>query len=90
VKRGNPHNGRASALELISRYWKLDADLELWYKELEEQNPGPLYWPQLSTDPELSELFPVVLHFVDLPIAHMLSLYWAALMIVVWHLSSSS
>lgn len=84
VKRGDSYNVRTSALELIDRYWKLDGDLEQWYKDLDEQTPDQMYWPRPSTDEELGHLFPVVLHFIDLPIAHMLSLYWAALIIVVW------
>lgn len=84
LKRGESNKVHATALELIDRCWKLDADLERWYKELEEQTPGPLYWSQFSTDAELSNLFPVILHFVDLAIAHILSLYWATLVILVW------
>lgn len=83
LKRLKYRNPLATTLEVIDRCWKLDTNLELWCRELEEQYPGLLYWPQFSTNEELGKLFPIALHLVDLQVAHALSLCWATLVILV-------
>jgi hypothetical protein len=83
LKHLQPQKLLGRTLEIIEHCWELDRGLQQWYKEFKNQIPGPLYGPQFSADPELGKLFPVVLHFVDLQVAHVLSLYWAALVILV-------
>jgi hypothetical protein len=78
-----------TALGIIDSCWKIDADLDLWYKDLEEKSPGPLYWPKFSvdedptSDSELGKLFPVAYHFVDVRMAHVVTLFWTTQLILV-------
>jgi hypothetical protein len=73
-----------AGLEVIEQCWKLDAELQRWYKDLESSTPGPLYWAQFSKqesptdDLELGKLFPVAFHFPSLFTASMLTMYWTA------------
>jgi len=78
-----------SLLEIIDRLWDVDADLERWYKELENNTPGPLYQTKFSTmdspadDTERGKLFPIAFHFSSLLMAHTVVMYWAG-QVMVW------
>lgn len=72
-------------LEIIDRGWKLDARFRAFYADLERENLGPLYWPQLSAgmvttadEPELGKIFPVSFQFLNIGMAHMCMLYWTS------------
>jgi hypothetical protein len=72
-------------LELTERCWSLDAKLQVFYKDMERDNLGPLHWPELaaglvSTEDEtnLGKVFPVAFQFQNLRLAHLCMLYWAS------------
>lgn len=81
-------------LKVLESCWKIDAELRQIYKELEENTPGPLFWPEFSTvdNPadELEEdgkdkgkVFPVAYQYPNLGIAHKCTLYWSSC-IILW------
>jgi hypothetical protein len=78
-----------AARKVVDRCWKIDSELRRVYQEFESGSPGPLHWPELSTevspadDAELGKLFPVAFHFPNLIIALTCMIYWAAL-ILLW------
>jgi hypothetical protein len=72
-------------LEIIDRCWKLDARFRAFYADLERENLGPLYWPELSAgmittadETELGKIFPVSFQFLNIGMAHMCMLYWTS------------
>jgi hypothetical protein len=72
-------------LELIDRCWKLDAKLQAFYVELEQENLGHLHWPELSAgiittadESELGKVFPVAFQFLNIKMAQICMLYWAS------------
>jgi hypothetical protein len=79
-----------SILDLINRCWKVDSQLQDFYKNLEEVTLGPIYWPQLSTEIEgidsedgPGKPFPVAFKFLDLGIAHLCLIHWSC-NIILW------
>jgi hypothetical protein len=78
-----------AALKIVDRCWKIEAELRQLFTDLENGNPGPLYWPELSTavnpadDAELGKVFPVAFHFPNLQTAFTCMIYWASL-ILLW------
>jgi hypothetical protein len=78
-----------AALKIVDRCWKIEAELRQLFTDLENRNPGPLYWPELSTavnpadDAELGKVFPVAFHFPNLVTAFTCMIYWASL-ILLW------
>lgn len=77
-------------LGLIGRCWKVDSQLQEFYKNLEEDTLGPLYWPELSTEIDgiynethLGKVFPVAFQFLDIQAAHICLIYWAC-MAILW------
>jgi hypothetical protein len=77
-----------AALKIVDRCWKIEAELRQLFTDLENGNPGPLYWPELSTtvnpadDAELGKVFPVAFHFPNLVTAFTCMIYWASLMLL--------
>lgn len=77
----------STALSIIDRCWKMDAELQDFYLHLDNSIPGPMYWPELSTltnpadliNEEKGKVFPVAFHFFNLRMATILMLYWANL-----------
>jgi hypothetical protein len=72
-------------LEVIKHAWELDAKFRAFYVELERENPGQLYWPELSQgmittadEVELGKVFPVAFRFLNIKYAHICMLYWAS------------
>jgi hypothetical protein len=85
----DPNAMLPSILGLIDRCWKVDSQLQKFYKNLEEDTLGPVYWPELSTemdgiDSEIhtGKLFPVCFQFLDMRTAHTCLVYWASLAIL--------
>jgi hypothetical protein len=82
-----------AGLEIVDRCWKIEAELRQLYEDFERSNPGPLHWPELSTegnpadDAELGKVFPVAFHFPNLMIAFTCMIYWASL-ILAWAVQS--
>jgi hypothetical protein len=82
-----------AALKIVDRCWKIEAELRQLFTDLENGNPGPLYWPELSTavnpadDAELGKVFPVAFHFPNLMTAYTCMIYWASL-IPLWAILS--
>ncbi|OAP56610.1 hypothetical protein AYL99_08722 [Fonsecaea erecta] len=78
----NPCGKLQLATEMISKCWKLDAELQSVYDCLEKNHHGPLYWPELARDKSLDleskdgMLFPVAFHFPNLSIANTVIIYW--------------
>ena len=79
-----------AALKIVDRCWKIEAELRQLFTDFENGNPGPLYWPELSTavnpadDAKLGKVFPVAFHFPNLMTAYTcMILYWASL-ILLW------
>lgn len=70
-------------IDLVKKLWKLDSDLYRFYKGLEEDSLGPLYWTQFAkpssriVDGDEEELFAVAFYFLNLRMAGTLMLYWA-------------
>jgi hypothetical protein len=70
-------------LGLIDRCWKVDLQLQNFYRTLEEESEGPVYWPELSTEiegidsEELGNVFPVAFKFSDMRTAHVCMFFWA-------------
>jgi hypothetical protein len=83
-----------TALKIVDRCWKIEAELRQVYKDFECASPGPLHWPELSTeenstdDAELGKLFPVAFHFPNLMIAFTYMIYRASL-ILLWAVLSN-
>jgi hypothetical protein len=77
-----------AALKMVDRCWKIEAELRQLFTDLENGNPGPLYWPKLSTavnpadDEALGKVFPVAFHFTNLRTAATCMIYWASLMLL--------
>jgi hypothetical protein len=72
-------------LELVDRCWKLDAKFRAFYVELEKENLGHLYWPELSAgiitiadESGLGKVFPVAFQFLNIQMTHICMLYWAS------------
>lgn len=78
-----------AALKIVDHCWKIEAELRQLFTDLENGNPGPLYWPTLSTtvnaadDEVLGKVFPVAFHFTNLRTAATCMIYWASL-ILLW------
>jgi hypothetical protein len=78
-----------AALKIVDRCWKIEAELRQLFTDFENENPGPLYWPKLSTivnpadDAVLGKVFPVAFHFPSLRTAATCMIYWATL-IPLW------
>lgn len=78
-----------AALKVVHRCWELEAELRQLYDGIESATPGPLHWPELSTeenpadDAELGKVFPVAFHFPNLMMAFTCMIYWAS-SILVW------
>ena len=76
-----------TALKIIEYCWKMDEELQDFYLQLDNSIPGPMYWPVLSTTPNVTDdldrekgkVFPVAFHFFNLGMAAVLTLYWAHL-----------
>ena len=70
-------------LGLNDRCWKVDLELQNFYKTLEEEALGPVYWPELSTEiegidsEELGKVFPVAFKYLDMRTAHVCMFFWA-------------
>ncbi|KAI4103802.1 MAG: hypothetical protein L6R37_003605, partial [Teloschistes peruensis] len=68
---------------LIEECQNLDARLDGWFQQLNEDIPTPHYWPEFSTmggssdnsDPDMA--FPVSFHFPNIYVAKLLTDYWA-------------
>lgn len=82
----NPVVLLAPMTALIQRSWKLDTRLQAFYKRLESQTTGPVYWSQLSKGFNNSiqgdmldgiEVFPVAFQFQDIDTAHTCTRFWA-------------
>jgi len=77
------------ALKVVNGCWRIDSELGRFYQDFENGNPGPLHWPELSTeanladDAELGKVFPVAFHFPNLMVAFTCMIYWANL-ILLW------
>ena len=69
------------ALKVVNRCWRIDFELGRFYQDFENGNPGPLHWPELSTeanladDAELGKVFPVAFHFPNLMVAFTCMIY---------------
>ena len=78
-----------ASLGIVSRCWKIEAELRQFYEDLERANRGPLYWPKFSTesnpadDAKHGKVFPVAFQFLNLKMAFTFMIYWASL-ILVW------
>lgn len=77
-------------LGLIDRCWRVDTQLQTFYKNLEADSLGPVYWPELSMDTDggetevhLGKVFPVAFQYLDLRTAHICLMYWAC-MAILW------
>lgn len=79
----SPQSFLGELLPIIKRCWQLDADVEAFYRDLQESYVGPLYWPEFATqashldDSNTGKLFPIAFKFNDLTTANTLMLYWA-------------
>jgi hypothetical protein len=88
----NPLSLLNQLLTLIHRFWELDDRLQDFYKQLQSQSSGPLYWPHLSNRSnkpvefqgagEEGEIFPVSFHFKDVDTCLNCMRYWATLTIL--------
>jgi hypothetical protein len=82
-----------AVLKIVDCCWKIEAELRQFYKDLKSAHPGPLHWPELSTDEnpaddaELGKVFPVAFHFPNLMMAFTCMIYWASL-ILIWAIVS--
>lgn len=78
-----------STLKMIGRCWKLDAELETFYEDLENEVSGPLYWPEFckpgspTNDDETCMLFPVSFWYANLGVAYTCIVYWTVC-IILW------
>jgi hypothetical protein len=88
----NPLSLLHQLLTQIHRSWELDARLQGFYRRLQGQSFGPLYWPHLSNRSnkpielqeagEEGEIFPVSFHFTDIDTCMNCMRYWATLAIL--------
>jgi hypothetical protein len=88
----NPLSLLHQLLTLIHRSWELDTHLQDFYRKLQDQSSGPLYWPHLSNRSdkpielqgagEEGEIFPVSFHFRDIETCMNCMRYWATLAIL--------
>lgn len=81
----DPMSILTKALEIINRAWQVDAKFRAFYTALERENPGQLYWPELSAgiittddEEELGKVFPVAFQFLSIKYAHICVLFWAS------------
>jgi hypothetical protein len=69
--------GNISILGLTQRLGRLlalDVELQIWYRQLLQESPSPLYWPTTGDGQELS--------FANLQLAHLMLDYWALRLIL--------
>jgi hypothetical protein len=85
LKELKDHDLLLAAKPILAQASAVEAKFRRFYDNLQERNPGPLYWPILSTaespfyDPEEGHLFPVAFHFSNLNVASTVLLYWTTL-----------
>jgi len=81
-----------TTLEVVTKCWKLDAELQAIYGRLENSHPGPIYWATLArddyanpadTDPKCGKLFPVAFHFPNLSMAQAVLINWSV-QLMLW------
>lgn len=74
-------------INIMKLCWRIDSQLNEWYGLLETFVAGPVYWPKLSTidspfdDTESGKVFAVAFHFPSYDVAHVMILYWIALLL---------
>jgi len=92
LTQGNVAFGSES-LALVQDCRNLEAKLDAWLQEMNEEIPAPHYWAQFSNianpidDRENRKMFPISFHFPNIYIAKVLMDYWALSIIV--HSTSS-
>ena len=74
-----------TVMNLVQRCWKCDAQLVAFFKRLQTNTEGPLFWHELSKGfnesiltSELGCVFPVCYRFPDMRKAQTCMVYWAA------------
>ena len=61
----------------LGRLLALDIGLQMWYRQLLQDTPSPLYWPTMSDGQDSDRL-----SFTSLQLAHLMLDYWALRLIV--------
>jgi hypothetical protein len=75
-------------IDITELCWKIDSQLNQWYRNFETFVAGPVYWPMLSTSDnpvdnvESGRVFPVAFDFPSYDVAQVMILYWLALLLV--------
>jgi hypothetical protein len=73
-----------TVMSLLERCWKMDAQLVAFFKRLQTNTEGPLFWHELSKGfndsiltSELGCVFPVCYRFPNMRKAHICMVFWA-------------
>lgn len=85
----SPQSQLAECMELVRLCWKLDGELGQFWTDFSTSIPGPMYWPvfsgfskSLQPAGKDDSIFPLEFDFVETRIAIVLTLYWAALLVL--------